>query len=170
MAKKVVLRIIDDEDKGMPVRFTGGMYHQRYGWIDTNYDPEELAVYVHVIVFIKAAVSQRFGGNIEKGVYSRVKREYIAPVVAARSYDEAVLQQDKKVEELINKLAKNLARCGITSGRPILFDYLRQKVDEEAQRYKGPTGWDIEYDGNDDPRNYVQTAEETLPDETFVVS
>jgi len=169
MAKKLVLRIINDEDKGNAIRFCGGTYHRRYGWVDSNYDPNELEVYMHVIVFIKAATSERYGGNIEKGVYVRVKRENVTLLVTPRTYDEAVLQQDKNIEKLINALAKSFARCGISSDRPQLFDYMREKIDAENRKYKGPTGWFIEYNGRDDPRNFVATTEETVGDEDFVV-
>lgn len=148
----VRLHIVDEDDKGDEIRFRGGAYHGHFGWLNKGYPKDALPQKANVIVFIKMVNSRRMGA-VEKGVYTQVYKSNIESIYKPTCYEEAVIQQDKKVEKYIGDLARRLAAFGITGNRPgKIFDKIKQRMDEESKRYTGPIGWNIDYEGPDDPR------------------
>jgi len=161
MASKKVLRLIDDDDKGKVIRFTGGTYHGKYGWIDANFDEDDLRTKVHVIVFAKSVFSRRFQASVDKGFYTLVHRKNVVDHTDPTCWEEAVLCQDTKTEKLVNDLANRLATMGITSSSSRFFAILGNRLDRANHLYTGPIGWGVNYDGSDDPR-VLEVEEEVL--------
>ncbi len=99
-------------NKGEKVRFVGGKYVGKKGWL--NNDKGDTTYFVYVIVDL---------GN-GKTKETRVSKENVAsPHTAPASYEEAVLQQIPEIEALMDKLARELAKCHVEvkdSSAPIL--------------------------------------------------
>ena len=98
--------------KGEPIRFTGGKYVGKTGWINTakgenGFTEEKVYVYV----------DRSKGKKPKPDLATHVNQEFIAPkdLPTPQSYEEAAFQQHPKIEREMNKLTKKLAMLGINS-------------------------------------------------------
>lgn len=164
MAKKKVLRLIDPEDKGNVIRFCGGTYHGMYGWIDRNYAEDELTAKINVIVFVKAVYSRTFEKNVDKGYYTQVLQSSVMSHTKPTCWEEACLQQDKKLEKAMNDLLTRMVANGITAKHAAFFAYMAKRLEEKRSVYDGPIGFKINYEGNDDPRDQEEANDDVVGD------
>jgi L-lactate utilization protein LutC len=93
--------------KGKQILFVAGKYDGKKGWIDLGQD--EMRKMVGVIV-----EGKRPGDEV---IVTKVFQSSVKEVGVRKnpeSYEEALLDQHLDIEALIEKLAKELARCEIT--------------------------------------------------------
>ena len=93
--------------KGKRILFIAGSYDGLKGWIDLGQD--EMPKMIGVIV-----EGKRPGDELK---VTKVKQSSVRDVSArknAESYEEALLEQHPDIEALMEKLARELARCEIT--------------------------------------------------------
>ena len=107
-------------DKGDPIRFVRGTYKGKTGWLDSA--KGETAEQVYVIVDSKNSRLKR----------TRVHKDSVKPAlddtVPPSSYAEAVLQQCPDVEEKLDSLCCELAKCKIEKDAPGIFAILNEKL------------------------------------------
>jgi hypothetical protein len=92
-------------NKGAELRFTKGSYMGKTGWI--NEDGKLLDCYVHVIIHMGDGLEER----LTKVRKTSMKR--IADDRPAATREEAILQQHPDIEAIMEKLAAELAKCGL---------------------------------------------------------
>lgn len=123
--------------KGDSIRFKSGSYRGRTGWLDADKGSTERQVYVCVDM-----------GN--KEFWTRVSKESIAPPYEQPStFEEAALQQHPEIERMMDKLVRDLARCGINGGSAEIAKIFDRKLHlanaKQAEKGSKATYWHVEY-------------------------
>ena len=128
--KRVVLEVLDDDQKGDEVRIVGGTYTGKTAWLWKDSEPTEF--FTPVVILLKVKEGK------QKGVYTAIKHDNIAkPISRPTCLGEAILIDHPKIEQLANQLAKKLVMCGVrgdsSSG---IFDILKAKIEREYAKQK----------------------------------
>jgi hypothetical protein len=90
--------------KGNSVRFCGGKYIGKTGWLNDEKGVTQQKVYVIVDM------------GDEKTKETIVNRESIAaPYTQPGTFEEAALQQHPDIESMMDKLVRQLAKCNVGS-------------------------------------------------------
>ena len=96
---------VNKELFGAPVRFLGGKFDGKTGWLNTN--EEETMCYAPVFVYI-AATDEVL---IDARAYKKNIKEGFALKPTSRT--EAAIQQYPRIEKLMDKLLTELVKCKI---------------------------------------------------------
>lgn len=94
---------VEEEDKGVPIKFIGGTYSNERGWINANRQPT--ACYTYVIVFVT-----RDSDGTDIGTFTRVKHHHVkARKKKSPIKDESAwILSDPDIKKAVNKLALKL--------------------------------------------------------------
>ena len=94
--------------KGDRIKFTAGIYQGKKGWIDTNQD--EMPKMIGVIVEDSEVE--------EECTVTRVQKTSIKKAMGGRvtCFEDAVLDQNPDIEQMLEKLAQELVKCHVTGG------------------------------------------------------
>ena len=112
--------------KGQAIRFIGGKYGGKKGWINSDKEPGENTVPVMVDLGKK--------GEKETFVYQdSVANE---PSTAPSSYAEAVIQQCPDLDVNLTKLARDFAKCSIHVDPEGFFRLVQRKVKEATEQHQ----------------------------------
>jgi uncharacterized Fe-S cluster protein YjdI len=112
--------------KGREIRFIGGKYAGKKGWINTDKEPGENTVPVIV----------ELGKKGEKETYVFELSVGIAPSEAPSSYAEAVIQQCPDLAVSLTKLARDFAKCSIHVDPDGFFRLVQRKVLEATEQHQ----------------------------------
>lgn len=112
--------------KGTQIRFIGGKYRERKGWI--NEDKEAGENTVPVIVDL--------GKKGEKATYVYENSIEKEPTAAPSSYAEAVLQQCPDLDCSLTKLCRDFAKCNIKTDPAGFFAIIERKMKEATTQHE----------------------------------
>jgi hypothetical protein len=113
-----------NERRGEEIRFVGGVYIGYKGWMDKSKDKTALSYHVVVKSFKK-----KDGSTIDLATTVRktsVRRPALETPPA--SYAEAIMQQHPKVEQLLDKLCKQLAKCELSISDTSILTVIAAKL------------------------------------------
>lgn len=110
------LVIIDPDDKGGEIRFTGGAYAGAIGWMDNSQKHPKLSL--HVIV-------DKGGG---KGYYTTVRKENVSHRVDGTSRLAKAIDTVPDIDKLMTALCRKLAQCGISESDPQVINFFQQRL------------------------------------------
>ena len=104
--------------RGNPIRFVTGIYVGKTGWVDT--EREATPHYIHVIVH---RVKKKDGSVVDTA--TKVKKSSVAFTDPGppQTFAEAILRQQPKIEQTMNKLCRQLAMCGL-GGDDVAIHYI----------------------------------------------
>jgi hypothetical protein len=129
--------------KGGSCRFIRGKYCGLQGWL--NADKPKTRCYTHVII-------NKPDGSAFKEYHTKVRHESLRTgnVPTPTTFEEAILQQHPDIEQMIDKLAKELARCHLAHTSQPMLAIINLKLSKHinAQSSKGNTAsWrDVTYE------------------------
>jgi hypothetical protein len=112
-------------DKGEPIRFVRGLYKGKTGWLNKEKGSTECQFYVIVSMA---------NNKIKR---TRVNKESVAAPrdeMAPSSYAEALLQQHPDLEEKMDILCRELAKCKIQKDAAGIYKILNRKIEEAIKR------------------------------------
>jgi hypothetical protein len=115
--------------RGDAIGFIAGCYIGYTGWTDKSKDQTPAMIPVIVHGFKKAN-----GNTVDKA--TRVRKTSVAfgaPAVPT-NFEEATLQQHPKIEDVMVKLCRQLAKCGIYHESNVIRDIFSAKLRDEVAR------------------------------------
>lgn len=95
-----------DTDKGEAIRFCKGTYRGRTGWVDVNYDDTPLKKMIAVFVFCESGKELRTRVN-------KTSIKYLRDDKQPDTFEEALLHQHRDIDEAMDKLCRDLVKCGL---------------------------------------------------------
>jgi hypothetical protein len=96
--------------RGEEIRFVAGAYSGYIGWIDSSRD--ETAASVPVIVH---GFKKKDGSTVDKAATVRKSSVRSAAIQPPMSYAEAIMQQHLKIDQMMDKLCRQLAKCEMST-------------------------------------------------------
>jgi hypothetical protein len=112
--------------KGKEIRFIGGKYGTKKGWINTDKEPGENTIPVIV----------NLGKKGEWETYVFEENVADEPTTRPSSYAEAVIQQCPDLDQALTKLARDFAKCSIHVDPNGFFLLVQKKVDEATKQHE----------------------------------
>ena len=134
-----------ETDAGAPIRFIGGIYDGKMGWINKTKQATLKRIYVIV--------------QLDDGSQ---KRTFVAKKNGAerhktpKTYTEAIFQQQPKLEKQLNDLCAQLAKCGVGADcdikevMPIIEQKLTNACEEQNALGHNTEYKHIEFEKHDD--------------------
>jgi hypothetical protein len=113
------------ERRGAEIRFVAGTYIGHSGWIDNS--KEETAKSTPVIVH---AFKKKDGGIADKATTVRKTSIHPASIPAPTTYAQAVIQQQPKIEQMMEKLCNKLAQCEVSHSEDAIYQVFHEKFKE----------------------------------------
>jgi hypothetical protein len=92
--------------RGEAIRFVAGTYIGYTGWLDESREVTTLSAPVIVHAFKK-----KDGSTVDKATTVRKTSVGPADIAHPTSYAEAVMQQHPKIDQMMEKLCRQLAKC-----------------------------------------------------------
>ena len=122
--------------KGAEIRFVGGRYEGRIGWINDAKSPTKMRTYV--IVYLGSG--QEYPTLVAHKNFSIKRQEQPA------TYAAAVFQQQPKIEKKLKELCAQLAKCGIGEEEDLggVTSIIKREL-KEAVEVQRALGSDAEY-------------------------
>ena len=112
-------------EKGQRIRFKAGNYKGCNGWLAKNKKVQTRGGEKMMCVIVD------LGGGQE--LDTRVLTTSIGkPRTTPKSFAEAVVQQHPDIEEMMDKLCREIAKCGLSPTDPALETILSKKLTEAA--------------------------------------
>ena len=147
--------------RGREIVFIDGNFDGKTGWVDNDYDETEKMIYV---IIKNARRSKKTGKWVDKA--TRVNKSnirYKDDLENPLSFLHAVLQQQPKLEKMMDKLCKELAMCQIPDDNTELLPLFKTKFETACleQKLKGANAtWrHIEYSRGPIGMNITETEE-----------
>lgn len=96
--------------RGEEIRFIAGTYIGYTGWIDNSRDetPASFPVIVH-------GFKKKDGSMVDKAATVRKSSVRPAAIQPPLSYAEAIMQQHPKIDQMMDKLCRQLAKCEMST-------------------------------------------------------
>jgi hypothetical protein len=117
--------------RGEEIRFIVGTYEGHKGWIDNSGDATTLSVPVIVHKF-----KRKDGSTVDKAATVRKSSVRSAAIRPAMSHAEAIMQQHPKIDQMMNKLCRQLAKCEMstsdTSIQTVFATKLKAAVEKQV--------------------------------------
>jgi hypothetical protein len=117
-------------NRGEEVRFVRGKYIGYTGWI--NRDGDETAVSIAVIV--NGYKDKKTGVTTNKATTVRTESVRVKAQPAPNSRAEAIMQQHPEIEQTMEKLARQLAKCDLSPLSTSILQIFATKLQEESAR------------------------------------
>jgi hypothetical protein len=131
-------------EKGEEIRFSGGKYRGKTGWLDKGRAVTTCSCWV--IIKMDEA----------KELTTMLRQSSVKMIVnggVPKTYEEAVLQQHPDIESLMEKLATELAKCNLSPSSVTIHEIVEIKLREAraAQALKGnkATWHEVDFEGDD---------------------
>jgi hypothetical protein len=96
--------------RGEEIRFIAGVYSGYTGWIDNSRDETTSSVPVIVHGF-----KRKDGSTADKAATVRKSSVRSADIQLPNSYAEAIMQQHLKIDQMMDKLCRQLAKCEMST-------------------------------------------------------
>jgi hypothetical protein len=125
----VAMTTMIDQRRGAKIRFVGGKYIGKVGWLDTS--REATAKSYPVII---SAIKKKDGNIGDVTTMVRKTSVGLLDEPEAESYVGAVLQQHPKITRLMDKLCAQLAMCDIDPQTALLYKIFKEKYLEAVER------------------------------------
>jgi hypothetical protein len=122
--------MVSSNRRGAEIRFVAGKYIGYGGWIDASKDETALSNPVIVSSFKKKDGSTVDLATTVRKTSVRLAGEDAPP----RSYAEAVMQQHPKIEQMLEKLCKQLAKCEMSNSDTSIHTVLAEKLQAAIAR------------------------------------
>ena len=108
--------------RGEEIRFVAGAHSGYIGWIDSSRD--ETAASVPVIVH---GFKKKDGSTVDKA--ATVRRSSVRSAIQPpMSYAEAIMQQHLKIDQMMDKLCRQLAKCEMSATDPSIHTLFASKL------------------------------------------
>jgi hypothetical protein len=101
--------------RGEEIRFIVGTYEGCKGWIDNSGDATTLSVPV-----IGHKFKRKDGSTVDKAATVRKSSVHSAAIQPAMSHAEAIMQQHPKIDQMMNKLCRQLAKCEMSTSDTLI--------------------------------------------------
>ena len=115
--------------KGEEIRIVAGTYKGYTGCIDNS--KQDTVASISVIV---NAFKKRSGGTVDKSATIRKSSLRPAKIPAPASYGEAIMQQHPKIEQMLEKLCRQLAKCEVGRGGSSIQVVFATKLQEAVAK------------------------------------
>jgi hypothetical protein len=96
--------------RGEEIRFIAGVYSGYKGWLDNSRDETTASVPVIVHGF-----KRKDGSTVDKAATVRKSSVCLAAIRPPMSYAEAIMQQHLKIDQMMDKLCRQLAKCELST-------------------------------------------------------
>jgi hypothetical protein len=118
-------------NRGEEIRFVRGKYIGYTGWINLDGDESD----VSIAVIVSGYKDKKKGGSRfdkKKTVRKESVRSKLEP--APRSRAEAILQQHPEIEQTMEKLARQLAKCELSPSSASILQIFAMKLQDATAR------------------------------------
>jgi hypothetical protein len=131
--------MVSSNRRGDEIRFVAGKYIGYKGWLDATKDDTALSYPVVVSSFKK-----KDGSTVDLATTVRKTSVCLDKEEAPVSYAEAIMQQHPKIEQLLMKLCKQLAKCELSFDDTSIHTVIAEKL-REALALQLSLGSDAEW-------------------------